>query len=114
MAFPVSGRSLADGRLSADAARFELVCTSGAQGKCVRFGYSPRQRLDAYNACVRMVRADYCGDGTSTTGGGTLIDAYDALGVQRSESNAEFAFDAGGSPLKRKGRTRAILAAKFW
>jgi hypothetical protein len=34
--------------------------------------------------------------------------------VQRSESNAEFAFDAGGSPLKRKGRTRAILAAKFW
>jgi len=96
--FPVAGRSLADGRLVADTSRFELVCTSGAQGKCVRLGYAPWQQLDAYNACVRMIRADYCGDGTATTRDGTLIDVYDALGVQRSAPDAALAFEAGWSP----------------
>ena len=98
VAFPIEGRSLADGRLVADASRFELVCTSGAQGKCVRLGYAPWLRLDAYNACVRMIRADYCGDGVATTRDGTMIDVYDALGVQRSEPGAKLEFEAGWSP----------------
>ncbi|MGH9886542.1 MAG: ADYC domain-containing protein [bacterium] len=97
-AFPVAGRSRADGRLVADPARFELVCTSGAQGKCVRLGYAPWQRLDAYNACVHMIRADYCGDGVATTRDGTTIDIYDSLGVQQSEPGDAFVFEAGWSP----------------
>src|SRR5204863_9983229 len=30
-------------------------------------------------SCVRMVRADYCGDGTSHTINGTAIDVFDSL-----------------------------------
>jgi hypothetical protein len=33
LAFPLAGRSRPDGRVVADPTRFELVCTSGAQGK---------------------------------------------------------------------------------
>jgi hypothetical protein len=98
LAFPLEGRSKPDGRLVADPARFELVCTSGAQGKCVRFGYAPWRSLDAYNACVRMVRADYCGDGEATTRDGTLIDMYDEIGVQASDPDAALTFEAGWSP----------------
>ena len=97
LAFPLAGRSLRDGRLVADATRFELVCTSGAQGKCVRFGYAPWRSLDTYNACVRMVRADYCGDGEATTRDGTVIDIYDAVGVQKSEGGEDLTFEAGWS-----------------
>ena len=66
LGLPLAGRSDAAGILQPSAANdFELVCTSGARGKCVRFGYAPwrqapdgRPMLDWYNACVRMVRAD--------------------------------------------------------
>jgi hypothetical protein len=66
LGFPLAGRTKNDGTLRASAPTdFELVCTSGAQGKCVRFGYAPwrqttdgRPMLDWYNACVRLVRAD--------------------------------------------------------
>jgi hypothetical protein len=97
-AFPIAGRASADGLLLADASRFELVCTSGAQGKCVRLGYTPWQRLDVFNACVRMIRADYCGDGSSTTRDGTQIDVYDDPGVQRAEADAAMSFEAGWTP----------------
>ena len=40
--FPLAGRSDPTGTLSfSDRSTFELVCTSGAQGKCARFGYAP-------------------------------------------------------------------------
>ncbi len=43
LAFPIPGHTRsADGLLEpAKPGAFELVCTSGAQGKCVRFGYLP-------------------------------------------------------------------------
>lgn len=95
LAFPLAGRAQKDGRLIADATRFELVCTSGAQGKCVRFGYEPWRALDTYNACVRMVRADYCGDGKPTTRNGTKIDLYDSAGVQTPDPGDGMSFEAG-------------------
>jgi len=85
LAFPLAGHSLRDGRLAADPARFELVCTSGAQGKCVRFGYAPWRRLDTYNACVRMLRADYCGTGEPTTRDGTRVEIWDAASAPAPE-----------------------------
>ena len=52
-------------------------------------------------ACVRMVRADYCGDGTPHTRNGTQIDIYDSLDVQRraedDPQNPQI-FEAGWSP----------------
>jgi hypothetical protein len=84
-----------------------LTCVSGAVGKCARFGYQPWKRgphgedlLPYHAACVRMVRADYGGDGAPHTRNGTRIDIYDAIGIQRPDSlhDAEYAFEAGWSP----------------
>ena len=103
--FPVPGRWDDAGRYHADADHFALTCTSGAQAKCVRFGYKPwKQAPDGaslvplYEACVHMVRADYCGDGVATTRDGTQIDIFDRHGVQRPESGPELRFEAGWSP----------------
>jgi hypothetical protein len=105
--FPLVGRTAADGRfLDAEPDVFELTCTSGAHGKCVRFGYHPwKQAEDGtsmrryHDACVRMMRADYCGDGRSWTKDGTLIDLWDDRGIQRSDTTSDptFSFEAGWS-----------------
>ena len=100
--FPVAGRPRPDGMLEpADPGIFELACTSGALGKCVRFGYRPWAFKDGlelrelYNACIRMVRADYCGNGTATTKDGQAIDMYDDLGIQKPENDPAMDFEAG-------------------
>ena len=104
--FPVRGRWDAEGRHLSDAG-YTLTCADGAQGKCVRFGYKPWKtlangvRLDAYHqACVRAVRADYCG-GRGTTRDGMLIDIYDAIGIQQRDPKSDEAglrFEAVWSP----------------
>jgi hypothetical protein len=106
--FPLAGRTEADGRLvPAEAGAFELICAAGAQGKCVRFGYHPwettangRSMHDLYDACVRMVRADYCGDGQGWTQDGMAIDLWDDRGIQVAETrdDPEFSFEAGWTP----------------
>ena len=50
---------------------------------------------DLYNACVRMVRADYAGDGKGTTRDGQPIDLYDRFGIQRPDNDPAFEFEAG-------------------
>jgi hypothetical protein len=105
LGFPLAGRSTVDGRMDETGPdAFELVCTSGAQGKCVRFGYRPwektpdgRSMRAHYNACIRMVRADYCGDGRGWTRDGTVIDMWDDLHIQKSDTAADpaFSFEAG-------------------
>ena len=81
-----------------------FACTNAALGKCAgNFRYSPwetswvescdasgtcrwtrRDLNDVHQACTRMVRADYCGDGTSHTVTGTPIDVFDDLGMNDS------------------------------
>src|SRR6266568_5667635 len=44
LGFPLAGLTAPDGRLvPSEPGIFQLICTSGAQGKCVRFGYHPWQ-----------------------------------------------------------------------
>lgn len=80
--------------------RITLSCLSGALAKCVRLGYKPwqtiqGQSLKAYHqACVRMIRADYCGDGTTHTRDGTQIDIYDRLGIQKRNIIPKMSFEA--------------------
>jgi hypothetical protein len=104
--FPIPGRAKRDGTIEpAEPGVFELTCTGGAQGKCVRFGYRPWEKRkdgsstwDAYNSCIRLVRADYSGDGKGTTRNGQPIDIYDALGVQSPGNDPAHDFEAGWSP----------------
>jgi hypothetical protein len=61
---------------------FSFGCTTGVVAKCYRWGYRPW--LTGYGdlaavhwACTRMARADYCGNGTSHTRNGTVINLWD-------------------------------------
>ncbi len=97
-AFPLANHVAADGGTeNTTPEQFELVCTGGVRGKCVRFGYRPwvseEERL--YNACTRMTRADYCGLGEGTTRDGMEIDYYDSRGIQQSDNNPALSFEAG-------------------
>lgn len=93
---------------------FGLTCTSGANGKCARLGYRPwkqspngRSLREFHQACVRMIRADYCGDGTSHTRDGTLINVYDKLRIQEPDPSLidfEAAWGPDGAVCVRKPR----------
>ena len=103
-AFPLAGRARPDSTIGpAEQGAFEITCTGGAQGKCVRFGYAPWDApqgvpgFDLYNTCIRMVRADYSGDGKGTTRDGQQIDLYDRFGIQQSDNDPAFEFEAGWS-----------------
>lgn len=51
-----------------------MACLSGAIGKSASWGYTPWDYdTQTHEMATRMVRADYCGDGTSNTQPGTLI-----------------------------------------
>jgi hypothetical protein len=60
-----------------------VACRKGTIAKCVELGYKPWNGLgDHLQSCVRMLRADYCGDGTPHTITGTMVNLYDNVGVQ--------------------------------
>ncbi|WP_225410505.1 ADYC domain-containing protein [Stigmatella hybrida] len=68
--------------------KFTFACETGAIAKCIHWGYKPwatkdgQPLKDLHQACTRMVRADYCGDGQSHTRQDQVIDMYDAVGIQ--------------------------------
>jgi len=93
---------------AATAGEITFACMSSAIAKCVtNLGYKPWRTLtpaagpgvsaalvgkpvsmDAmHQACVRAVRADYCGNGLSMTAEGTQVNFYDSAGLQKDESN---------------------------
>jgi hypothetical protein len=67
--------------------KLTLACETGVITKCINWGYKPwasrdgKSLAELHQACTRMARADYCGNGRSHTQEGTLIDMYDRLGV---------------------------------
>ena len=80
-----------------DPKAFTPACVEGAIGKCITIGYrlwatanscdgngkskkcTDVSLKDYHQACTRMLRADYCGDGTPHTENGTALDVYDYL-----------------------------------
>jgi hypothetical protein len=98
------GREMPDGSLG-EGDGFALSCTTGALAKCLRMGYEPwhsglngRRMRAAFQACLRMVRADYGGDGTPHTQTGHRIDVFDDLGVQKADRLPGQRFEAGWGP----------------
>lgn len=102
--FPVAGRSTEDGSFDPSAPGFEIACTSGAVGKCLLLGYQPWRTTASlpmdrlFRSCVRMIRADYCGDGRSWTRAGMRIDVSDRFGVQKADNPPDMRFEAAWSP----------------
>jgi hypothetical protein len=94
---------------------FTFACEGYALAKCVELGYAPWRTVtecrapgachelplaDFHQACTRMIRADYCGDGTSTTRNGTIIDTWDHDGIQADTETAwpfEAEWSTGGA-----------------
>jgi ADYC domain/Pentapeptide repeats (9 copies) len=71
------------GAWSASSEEVTLACRRTSVAKCIEFGYKSWLGFaDHHHACVRMLRADYCGDGTAHTVNGTVINLYDNAGVQ--------------------------------
>lgn len=87
--------------------RFTFACRQiGAIGKCVDAGYQPWDVAEdgtplatAHEACVRLIRADYCGDGTAHTVEGNWVNVYDLAGVQEDSESwpAEAEWNADGA-----------------
>jgi hypothetical protein len=91
--------------------KFTFACENGAIAKCIDWGYAPwatrsgRALADLHQACTRMARADYCGDGRSHTREDNPIDMYDDLAVltrttaaSRSWSPERASFEAAWTP----------------
>ena len=100
-----------------------ITCTSGAIGKCIRIGYKPwgdregESLWDYHQACVRMLRADYGGDGTGHTRDGAVVDIIDRLGIQPPESEPaartyefEAAWGPDGAVCVRRTRIPELLS----
>jgi hypothetical protein len=101
-----------------DTASFTFACDGGALAKCVLFGYAPWRSVNGvsleehHQACTRMVRADYCGDGNSYTVSGNLINLYDSLEVQQDTEawvpEAEWTSDGASCFSSQTRATTAI------
>ena len=76
-------------RLAGEGSEVTLACRESALAKCVEWAY---RELDepttswAHQACVRMVRADYAGDGATNTFSGARIYVGDDLGLIEQSS----------------------------
>jgi hypothetical protein len=74
--------NLATGAWS-DTEAFSFACRKASVAKCVELGYKSWLGYgDHQHTCVRMLRADYCGDGVPHTINGTPINLYDNASVQ--------------------------------
>jgi hypothetical protein len=79
-----------------------IACIGTAAARCVHLGYRPWRKAadgtslrDYHEACVRALHADYCGSGTSHSGGGEALALYDRLGIQHLHAAAGMSFEAG-------------------
>ena len=103
-AMPVPGAWQGD-RFVRAAQGFSFACTAGARGKCLRLGYLPWNTAPAgesmapyHAACIRMMRADYCGDGTPHTVMGRQVEVFDRAGLLARTDPGFGAFEAAWGP----------------
>ena len=111
-------------------------CMGAALAKCAMFGYKPWETVEEctgsqcvdvplrplHQACTRMVRGDYCGDGQPHTVDGTPIDLWDSFGVQAPASPStkqgmkwtkEAEWSAEGAVCVSKERLHTTEAAAY-
>jgi hypothetical protein len=114
-AIPLQGRwdssqgTASGGSYIADPAVITFGCRTAVLAKCVMMGYKPwktvvecksksvcttRSLRDLHQACTRMMRADYCGDGMPHTQNGTLINVWDNFAIQERVQNGGWGDEA--------------------
>lgn len=99
-AFPILGKVDDSGKYNRDSNTFSFACTKRDIGKCVDFGgyktgVPQSGQFDYLQACMRMMSADYCGDGSSYTVDDTLVWFWDTnYGGADSELPANVKFEA--------------------
>jgi hypothetical protein len=80
-----------------DSTQFTFACMGSVLAKCVTIGYKPWQTFNDcdgfgncearslghhHQACTRMLRADYCGDGQPHTVNGVPLNVWDDIPIQ--------------------------------
>ncbi len=110
-----------------DPSVFTFACRKYALAKCVEAGYGPwavvpltlgGQMVDVplrprHQACTRMMRADYCGDGTSHTVDGTPVNFYDDITLRNDNLPWDFEaeWDEDGAICASTARISRALPA---
>lgn len=84
--------------------RITFACNDGdgaAAGKCARFGYPAgipgSEFWGVHQACMQMLRAEYCADGEAATRIGTSIRFYDNAGVYQVAAGTQLPLMTGAS-----------------
>ena len=99
---------------AASTTSYTWACRGKSVAKCVELGYKTfKGYTDGMRACVRLLRADYCGTGQSHTVDGTLLNLYDKYGVQLDTEawGAEAVWGVSGAVcVNANNRTRYQLA----
>lgn len=78
---------------------YSFACQGSSITKCVEFGYGldvwPDYAMPSIEllTCVRALRADYCGDGTSWTENGRLLDLWDYADIL-TQAKPDWKFEA--------------------
>jgi ADYC domain/Pentapeptide repeats (8 copies) len=98
-----------------DSTMVTVACQGSALAKCAEWGYAPWAsdivesdegnvnqhniaRAELHQACTRMVRGDYCGDGTAHTVAGTMINIWDNFKIQERDTGSTMPLEAEWSP----------------
>jgi hypothetical protein len=96
-----------------DPSMFTFACRGAVLAKCVDMGYKPWRSVQeckgtacrnvslapVHQACTRMLRADYCGDGVAHTQNGTPVNVWDAFSIQtESPVSSGWKLEAEWSP----------------
>jgi hypothetical protein len=100
LGFPMAG-SWAAGAHSRTAGQVGIACLGTPEARCVQLGYRPWRHAangadlwDYHQACVRALRADYCGTGLNRGVAGERIALYDRLGIQPLRGADGMSFEA--------------------
>jgi len=102
LAILIPGMWDTSGRYNKPKGVFSIACLNSPLGRCAELGYNPwkafkKTPLAKYHqACVRMLRADYLGNGKSHTKNENDGIAFeDNLGYLKSKISPEMQFEAG-------------------
>jgi hypothetical protein len=104
VAFPIPGYWNHAGDHVADPTKFSFACTRRHVATCLKQGYldssTSNDRMALLEACTRMMRADYCGNGESHTRDGTFISVWDNRNIAAEVHLEPLTFEAAWN---RKG-----------